>query len=70
MCYFYIGIFDDSRGLFKYMNTKNNERVLHTFIEHKFVVVFITYYTFDVGLRDFWRFTLGTILYKKVVSIM
>ncbi len=50
--------------------TKNNEYVLHRQIEHEFVVVFITYYTFHVDLREFCRFTLGTILYKNVVPAM
>ncbi len=37
--------------------------------KHK-VVVIITYRTFDVDLMDLCRFTLGTILYKKVVPTM
>ncbi len=49
--------------------TKNNECVLHSWIEHE-CIVFITYYTFDVDLIDCYRFTLGTILYKKVVPAM
>ncbi len=39
-------------------------------IEDKFVVVFITYYTFDVDLMFFCMFKLGTILYKNVVPAM
>ncbi len=35
-------------------------------IEHEFVAVFITYYTFDVGLIGFCMFTLGIILNNKV----
>ncbi len=50
--------------------TKTNECVLHRWIEHEFVVVFITYYTGDVDFRDLFRFTLGIILYKKVVPAM
>ncbi len=48
----------------------NNENSLHKWIEHEFVVVFITYCTFDVDLMDLCRFTLGTILYNKVVPAM
>ncbi len=45
--------------------TKNNECVLHRWIEHKCVVVFITYYTFDVDMMAFCMFILGTMFYKK-----
>ncbi len=48
--------------------TKNNECVLHRHIE--FVLVFITYYTFDVDFMDFCKFTLGTTLYNNVVPAM
>ncbi len=52
------------------MSLKDDECVLHRWIEHEFVVVFITYYTFDVDLMGFCMFTLETILYKKVVPAM
>ncbi len=39
--------------------TKNNECVLHRHIDHEFVVVFITYYTFDLDMMD--------VLYRKVL---
>ncbi len=35
-----------------------------------FVLVFITYYTFNVDLMDIYKFILETILYKKVVPAM
>ncbi len=38
--------------------------------EHEFGVVFITYSTFDVDWMEFCMFTLGTILYNKVVPAM
>ncbi len=50
--------------------TQNNECVLHRWMEHDFGVVFITYNTFHIDLMDFYMFTLGTILYKKVVPSM
>ncbi len=50
--------------------TKNNECVLHRWIKHNFIVVYIIYYTFDEGLMNYCRFTRGTILYKKIVSAM
>ncbi len=50
--------------------TEKNECVFYIQIEHEFVVVFIAFYTYDVDLTDFCRFTLGTILYKKVVPAM
>ncbi len=34
------------------------------------LLFFITYYTFDVDLADFCRFTPGTIFYKEIVSTM
>ncbi len=49
--------------------TKNNECVLHRQNAHEFVV-FVTCYTFDVDLMIFCRFTLGTILYKNLMSTM
>ncbi len=49
---------------------QNNECILHSWIEHEFVVVFIAYYTFDVDLMDLYRFTFGTILCKNVVQTM
>ncbi len=49
---------------------KHNSCVLPRLIKHEFVVDFITYLTFDVELIDFCMFSLGTILYKKVVPAM
>ncbi len=50
--------------------TKHNESVLHRWIEHELVVIFITYYTFDVHLMGVCMFTLGTLVYKRVVQAM
>ncbi len=63
MSCFCIGISGESRGRVTYPYQKQ----YHRLIEHKFVDVFIAYYTFDVDLMDFCMFKLGTILYKKVV---
>ncbi len=49
---------------------KNNECVLHRWIKNEFVFVFITYYTFDINLMAFCRFTIGAVLYKKAVPVM
>ncbi len=46
MSCFCIGVSDESRELD--IPTQNNECVHHRQIEHKFVVVFITHYTFDL----------------------
>ncbi len=70
MSCFGVGISDEFGGLIRYWY-KNNECVLHRQIEHLFAIVFITNYTFDVNLMDFfYMFTLGTIVYKKVVPVM
>ncbi len=50
-----------------YITTQENICALHRQLEHKFVVIFITYYIFDVDLMDFCRFILAIILSKKVV---
>ncbi len=44
--------------------------VLHRWSEHEFVVAFITYYTLYINSMDLSRFTLKTILCKKVVQVM
>ncbi len=51
---------------------KNSSCILHRYIEHEFLVAFITYYTFDVALWrwTFCRFTVGNISYKDVVPAM
>ncbi len=49
---------------------KKNKQVFNLSLENTSIVVFLIYYTFDVDLMEFCMFTLGTILYKKVVPAM
>ncbi len=55
-----------------YIPTKKTMNVFSTdrLNTNKFVIVFITYYTFTVDLMDFYGYTLGTILCRKVVLVM
>ncbi len=54
MSCFCVGISDKSTEDESDIPTKNNESVLHRWIQHSFVVVFITlYYTFNFDLMDF-----------------
>ncbi len=49
--------------------TKNNELVRHKQIEHEFVVVFITYYTFDVDLINYlFVYTWNYFVYESRAS--
>ncbi len=56
------------------IHAKNNECVLNRQIENEFVVIFITYYPFDVDLMDFlwayaWNYFVQESSASYVISI-
>ncbi len=67
--HFFIGISDESGGWVRYPNQK--QWMFSPQMDWPWVFCcFIIYYTFNVDLIGFYRFTLGTILYKKLVPAM